>query len=389
MPTILAAVALAAAAAAHKPAPAPSPAPVDDLAPEKQAAVLQYDKGDYAEALGTLQQLDNARALDGPLLYRLFFCQKALGHPEDSRKALDRAREALEAEIGKPHALDVPFYLANTYANLGRPQDAKNTAQSATSDVEAGKVAVPKTAIGEFQLGKLYQDQGRQSDAVAHYRKAADGFDLADGRYAGNLRWALRYVGNAALGTNDLPAAESAFAKLATTGTAEGPDWDGLATTRVRMGKYAEASEAWRSSVKFDPANSDDARYAARLAEQAVPLAPLPAKTPGGVAWSAMTQADLESALKEQAAAAKATMGRASEAMKLDPSGSPTVALDSKLREELTGSLKKTRALFVAAGLEYSVRHLGIRETAFREGYAVQIFQERAWELPADPAAGS
>ena len=47
--------------------------------------------------------------------------------------------------------------------------------------------------------------------------------------------------------------------------------------------------------------------------------------------------------------------------------------------------LTATWALFVAAGLEYALRGYGIRETAFREGYAVLIFQDRAWELPPDP----
>jgi hypothetical protein len=59
--------------------------------------------------------------------------------------------------------------------------------------------------------------------------------------------------------------------------------------------------------------------------------------------------------------------------------------MDAKLRSELTDTLSKTRRVFVAAGLEYSVRHFPIRETAFREGYAVLIFQDSEWTLPPDP----
>jgi hypothetical protein len=59
--------------------------------------------------------------------------------------------------------------------------------------------------------------------------------------------------------------------------------------------------------------------------------------------------------------------------------------LDVTLRVELTKTLDDTRRQFVAAGLEYAMKHYGIRETAFREGYAVLIFQDRAWEVPADP----
>ena len=71
----------------------------DDLGPVKEEAVRLYDQGIYGEARKTLEDLDNARVLDGPLLYRLFFCEKATGHADDARKALERARAALEEEM--------------------------------------------------------------------------------------------------------------------------------------------------------------------------------------------------------------------------------------------------------------------------------------------------
>jgi len=169
-------------------------------------------------------------------------------------------------------------------------------------------------------------------------------------------------------------------------GGAEAADGDALAAARTRLGKYALAADAWRSSVKLDPANGDDPRYAARLADAAAVIAPLPAAAPGGAAFTAMSRSDLEAFLKARAAAAMAAQARVAEAVQPTAEGTPTHALDPKLRAEIAQTLRETRRQFVAAGLEYAVRRYGIRETAFSEGYAVLIFQDRAWELPKDPA---
>ena len=137
--------------------------------------------------------------------------------------------------------------------------------------------------------------------------------------------------------------------------------------------------------VKLDPGNADDPRYAARLAAVAAEIGPLPAASSTGAAFKAMSQSDLEALLKTSLSAVTAAQDRAAELMKPASEGKPPRALDSKIRAELTASLLATRREMVAAGLEYSVRHYGIRETAFRDGYAVLIFHDRGWELPPDP----
>ena len=50
------------------------------------------------------------------------------------------------------------------------------------------------------------------------------------------------------------------------------------------------------------------------------------------------------------------------------------------MRQELSAA----RGLFVAAGLEYSLRGLPLRETAFRAGYAPMIFHSRHWKPPGE-----
>jgi hypothetical protein len=110
-----------------------------------------------------------------------------------------------------------------------------------------------------------------------------------------------------------------------------------------------------------------------------------------------MDENGLKAVLKTQSEAAMAARARAATAMGPEKDGAPTHRLDPKLRAEIARTLRETRGQFVAAGLEYAIRRYGIRETAFREGYAVLIFQDRAWELPeglmqaagGKPAGGS
>lgn len=361
----------------------------DDPSAAKENAIRLYDRGIYAEAQAALLALDKAGALDGPLLYRLFFCEKMAGQASESKAVLERARIALESETASAPSLEGAFYLANTYANLGRASDAQRVAKEATDRIERKKASRPSSGIGLFQIGKLYQDQGREADASTYYAKAVDAFDLSEGRYMGNLRWAHRYLGNSALQRADFAASERALARLTGLPGAEPADWDSLAVARVRLGKFAEASAAWNTAVKLDPGEGDDPRYAARLADAAAALAPLPSATAKGVAFKSMTQSDLEAFLKTCLDSVTTAQNRAASLMKPESEGKPPRALDSHVRVELTASLLATRQELVAAGLEYAVRHYGIRETAFRDGYALLIFQDRAWDLPPDPETAS
>ena len=70
-----------------------------------------------------------SRPSDGTLLYRLYYCQLQTGRPE-ARQTLQRAQEALEAQLGEAPDLEVPFYLANVYRNSARLTEARRVAFS-------------------------------------------------------------------------------------------------------------------------------------------------------------------------------------------------------------------------------------------------------------------
>ena len=109
----------------------PTPATAD----LRDEALALYDQGRFGEAAVLLQQIDAAGDADGPLLYRLAYCQRASSDPR-SGQTQDRAREALEIALSSAREIEIPFYLANTYDNLGREEDARRIAAEATAGVE-------------------------------------------------------------------------------------------------------------------------------------------------------------------------------------------------------------------------------------------------------------
>ena len=366
------------AAKAPKPAATPKPPAVPD-------AVALYDEGRYAEACEALRKADAAGPLPGPQLYRLFFCEKALGNEAASQAALGRARETLEKENTEKAPLEIPFYLANTYSNLRQPQDARRIAEAATRSIEAGNRPKPAGVIDTFQVGKLYQDQGRPADAIPWYAKAIDAYDAKSKRYAGSIRWALRYTSAVAVSKGDYAASAAALEKLTAMGEVEAADWIALAVARGRQKKFEPASDAWKQAVQLDPAGADDPRYASRVALVASRIPSLPAVAAEGKPYPAMSGEDLEAAMKAEAEAVREVHARASTAMKAGADGVVTAPLDPKQRADMTSELEAIKGRFFAAAIEYALRRGPIRETAFREGYAVLIFQDKEWELPPDP----
>lgn len=374
MPTLLrprcirAAIAAAAAAAYLGSGAFASPGEVEQ-------AVALYDAGNYAEARPILERLDGAGQMTGAVLYRLFFCRSAGGDRAGAQQALDRAREALEKETASGAGIESWFYLANTYSNLNRGADARRAASEALSRVEGGKVVVPKTPMSRFQFGKLCQDVGRNDDAARAYREALDGFAKSDLEHTGSERWARRFLGDAAFAKADFAAAADDYTALVGLGGAQAPDYNRLAVARARAGRYSEASEAWRETVRLDQANSDDPRYSARVAQLAAELGKLPPAAPSGAPWGQLSKEDLEGVLKDQSEIVKTARAKADESAK-----NAKVAPEARKGfEKVSAAAKRT---FVAAALEYACRGLPIRETSFSQGYAVLIFQNLPWEWP-------
>lgn len=355
------------------PALADVEAPPDASSPAalRDAAVLHYDAGRYAEAMPLLRQLDSAGAAEGSDLYRLHYCERAAGENDAAMGTLQRAIALLESEVAIAKGLEAPFYLANALTNLGRAADARRVAAAATERVASGEIAAPSDGIERFRLGKLHADQNNEEDAAIWYARALEAFaaepSTSSAAYVG---WAGRYLGQRAYDEENWIDAERFLGAAAEAGEMTLVELERLAVARARLGLYAEAAAAWRRGEKVDPANAATVRYNYRLAESAIELA-VSAAAPDGRLWTQMTRVELEALLVEQAAAVRAVQVEARD----------SAPLADERRAELQGQLDARRPVFVGAALEYALRGYGIREAAFSGGYAPLIFKAQEWRL--------
>jgi len=354
-----------------------SAAPAQDDAARADAVRL-YDEGRYAEAGELLARLDAAGRADGPLLYRLYFCQRESGS-ELAGKTQERAREALERELPKAKSLEVPFYLANVYGNQGQLSERKRVAAEAARLVASGSLPAPAASDGVawFRLAKLQEYAGNDESARDGYRHALDAFGADPDAGRAYTRFAADYLLKSAEERKDWVEAERYLALELEQGGGNAAQYDRLAVLGVRAGHFDDAVTAWRRAGRANPADADRARYAANLAAMAAKLAPLPQSAPDGRPFAELGKEELETLLVEQSKRAKDAVAEA----KGDPAPS------AQRLAELRAASAAAKPLFVAAGLEYVLRGYGIRETAFFGGYAPLIFRESEWNVPGRAGA--
>jgi hypothetical protein len=351
--------------------------PVDsspvDSSPAGRAVAL-YDEGRYDEAKPLLETLEAEGKLTGPLLYRLGYVQ---GSGPRQNELMQRALSELEKEAASANNLEVSFFRANALSNLGRPGDARIVAVDATNRVEQGEWPKPVKPVEHFRLAKLYQDQGKNGAAAAEYRAALAGWDAKGVKTPGYERWARRFLAQDATNRGDAAEVDVQLGKLVALGEATAQDYDRLAVARVRARNWAGAAEAWREAEKLDPASADRPRYARHLARLAEGADDVPAQAPSGSAWSALTQQELETLLAEKAKLVREARAEAAQ------------GATAERKAELQAELSRAKGVFAAAGLEYVVRYLDIRQTAFTSGYAPLIFHPGEWtvEVEQQPAS--
>jgi hypothetical protein len=367
---------------------------------ELEARALElYGQGRYGEALPLLEELDGEGLADGPLLYRLYYCRNHLKAP-GARQTQERALVQLESELSEATDLETPFYLANVYRNVGRLTDMRRVASEATGRVESGDLPRPESAVGMFQLGKLYADQDDEESATEWYSGAIDGLVMDDRtQMPAYAAWAARYLADRAEARGDHEAAAEYHSLLSSDGSASGRDLEKAAVGAVRAGAYGRAAAAWRSAAALSPAQADRSRYCARLAEAAGQIGGLPELSPDGRPWKELSQEDLGAILSEKAGIIRNAF---TEAHRIDMlmrelTATATESFGSsgavrkmqrsfeKVWSEMIPDHQLTvdgaREYFVAASLEFAIRRYGLRETAFFGGYASLIFGNEEWDI--------
>ena len=189
---------------------------------------------------------------------------------------------------------------------------------------------------------------------------------------AAYLQWASRYLAEALFAREEYTEAEPYLARLTASDKPAVEDLRRLGLCRARIGMYVEAGKAWRRAILLDPANGDEARYGALLAEAAARVPGFSAAAPDGRLWTQLTPPELAQILTEQTAEVQAVREAASKWGELDEPAQ--IALHERMA--------KAHAVFLGAALEYTLQGESIREAAFSGGYAPLIFQDNEWQLP-------
>ena len=340
-------------------------------------AVRLYDAGDYAGAREILEGMYREGSLDGPSLYRLAFARGVAGDVQGKSQAEQQAVLALESAYAAGADLEVAFYLANAYRNSGRSADALRIASETTAAYDRGERPSPTDPLDRFRLGKLYEDQRRTDASARWYGLAVEAMDREPSNFVGYRRWAHRHLGDVAFAADDFAGAMAHYAAVTGIPGAVPEDWDRQAVAAGRLGRWEEAGRAWRAAESADPSRADRARYCRRLAGMAVALGALPSALGDGRSFRDLSKEDLEGVLKDRAAVVESTLA----------SIRPDETLTDEARAQLQKVLDDAKPVFTAAGLEYALRGLPIRETAFVGGYAPLIFQSSKWMVPEDAPA--
>lgn len=337
----------------------------------REQAVRLYDEGQYEEARTLLEQMDGEGKTDGPLLYRLSFCQRMAGDPM-ARQTQARALAELEEAVGSAKTLEVPFYLSNAYGNNAKLSERERVAREATQRVESGDLPAPENGLDWFRLAKLYDDMGDKKKAADGFRRALAEFGSAGVKsHAAYVRWSSRFLAKDAEQRGDWSAAAEAQAAVMADGEGTRGDYDQLAVLHARAKQYDKAADAWKKMERLDPVNGDRARYSNKVATMAHSLGELPDKAPDGRAWKELTKEELEELMLQRSTNAKEAVAESKQ-----PEG-----ISNDRREELREVIRRDQPVFFAAALEYIVRNLSIRETAFFGGYAPMIFRPEAWKI--------
>lgn len=334
-----------------------------------EAAVRWYDDGRYAEAREVLERANIEGRMTGPLLYRLAYARGRTGDPTGKEQIEPEALSTLEREYSEEPTLEVAFYLSNAYRNARRPADSVRVAKGSTERIESEEWATPESAIGLFWVGKLYEDQARRDRLQIWYRRALEAMEAEPGRYGPYRLWAHRNLAAAASHEARFEDAERHLAAMLELDEGTAVDWDRLATMRARLRRWADARDAWRRAERMDPANGDRPRYCANIASLATEIEDLPTIAPSGKAYSELAREDLEDLMKSRSDEVRSAVEEATSA-------------DDARRAELQAGIDAAKLVFVAAAMEYAVRGLPIRETAFFGGYAPLIFHSNRWRLP-------
>lgn len=355
--------------------------PGDDPRAALQRGTSAYLQTKYEAALPDLEKARDAGVASGMTLYMLGYCYDTVRHDADaSKRSYDASKDALEKEIrSKDPSLESYFYLANLHM-LRKDIDAgRKVASEGVAAIEAKTLKVPKDGTSQFRAGKLYQDAGKNDQAVEYHRRALAAFAKMDSPPPEYQKRATETVARADLGRGDPQKTSDLWEKLLSSNpaTPEG-DWS-LGLASLRAGRYAVARDAFERARKLEGDRGEDAFYSSGIAARGLEAVSaglkIPAKDADGKLISSLSNDEIDTRIHDYAKKASEILARPLK------TGEYTVVANKKGRKIIQPLDKDTKQLgdihryFVALVSEVVLRQLPLQTKAFQDGYASLVLQ--------------
>lgn len=252
-------------------APAPAkgckePAPVNA---QLAAGLASYVAGRWDEAAATLLAWSETPDADkDPAaargFYALSYALRTARGPSAGLPALNRARPLLEARTKADPTLEAWYYLQGLH-QMTSDQAAQLTAVStAIRSVEAGEICATRDGDDWFRLARLYGFAGNEAKKSECMRAAGEAFSKlpADAPASPYRPLVEKELGDAALRSNDLPAAEEHLAMAAKLDPTIPGVHKQLGLVMLQRGKIQAAADHWRRTWKIERDGGNGFMYA-------------------------------------------------------------------------------------------------------------------------------
>lgn len=372
----------------------------------KKANKLYFEKK-YDEALDHYLKAHEKGCQDGVTQYKMFYCCMKLGDKEQEEQFLKNALSSLEKETEAKSTIETHFYLANAYFSSNSKKLGIEASKRAIEKYERGKFGNLKKSLTLFQMGKIYLDGGQKEKAWQLYRESYERSRKKNDLPDAYLRMILGEIAFADYDAKEFKKASEELTRLIEInsevierGSKYRHIYFYLAISSINIGQYEKAEKAWKKVIELGLPYSEEAQYNHRIARAALEessvwsdIEIIPADHQAKELmkdedkflrfkhdffvrkYKEMDNKKLEEAIVELSRKAKDLKKQA--ALKSEEK-KPQEVMD---KERINKNLKELRRSFIFACVEYIGRVLLIRESAIKNGFAVQVMRRDAWEV--------
>ncbi len=372
----------------------------------KKANTL-YFENKFDEALDYFLKAYEKGCQDGVTQYKIFYCYMKSGDKEKEQQFLKSALSTLERESEEKPALETFFYLANAHFSMDMKMPGTEASKKAIKLYEQGNFGNLKDSLSYFQLGKIHLDGGQRKKAHEFYRIAYERSKKKKDLPIAYVKMILGEIAFADYDKKKYAAALDGFNHLLDIdpdihklGSKYRHIYSYVAISAIHLGDYEQSERAWKKVIEKGLPYSEEAQYNHRIARAALDQSSVWSEvdiTPADKQakdlmndemrfrqfkhdfmvkdYTKMDNDSLEKKIVEISKEAKEIKNKASQP------ADEELQQESMDKELVNKKLQELRRSFVFALVEYISRGLLVREKAIKNGFAVQVMRNDAWEV--------